>query len=496
MSAQDKVPVLFSKVTRPLICPICDKIFTEPTTISSCLHTFCRKCITKKITKERSHICPVCNTYLGGAPLSKLRSDNNLNDIKLKLFPKKGKVCKDNQAEKEDLIPLSALRKHLVSSSSEPIQPPSPAEYTPSMGRKPRTPYQTLSNSSPAMDDSLYDVEVRPESPLPAKTRRNRRQISIREPEQDVSAKNNRKNKEPTNGDDDDMWIPLNRLVDVIIDDSIDLEKRNDTGEFLSERVKLSPPRGGSSSKLNASSSQQNISRRELFDLNVDISSQICELNIQQSIDEPKELGTVDKEPPPPSPRKNRSGRRKSKPKRFVKKPATSNPQANENRDVEPKDVLDNGDGNHIAGSSSLVKTRKSSSQKRTVASEEQNASVPPTVDSRSEGAHPVWFSLVPAPTPIEGGPAYPKISPSYMRVKNGNMPVSMIHNYLMKKLGLTSESEVEISVRGHPLNPSVLLHQVADWWLHTTPNSVRRQPTPGESAEDFVLTLCYGRKI
>ncbi|KAM7280797.1 hypothetical protein ACFE04_007931 [Oxalis oulophora] len=442
------------------------------------------------------------------------RPDNNLQNLRLNILPKKRKVHNDNEAEEESWIPLPARRKHKVSSPEESIhiRHPSLAKSSPSMGKKSRNrkKFHTRPKSSPAMEDCLYEAEVGSESLLlpeedPAKTARNRRQISIG---------NNRKNKESMNGDDPDMWLPLNCLVDAImLDDSPDPENGNGSGEFtLSESVKLSPPCGGSLSKLTASSSHKKIRKKKWFDLNVDISNQICQLNMQesnddlnvdisnelcqlntqQSIDELKELETVDNEPPLLSLCRNRS--RKSKPKRFVSKPATSDSQANEDPGVEPN-VLGNGDNNQIAGSSSLVKTRRSARQKQSVASKGQDTPVLSAADTRREGSHQIWFSLVPAPNPNGGRKAYPRISSSYLRVKDGNMPVSFVQKYLVKKLGLTCESEVEISIRGQPLNPSVPLLKVADWWLHTTPISERRQPEVGEPAGDFVMILSYARK-
>ncbi|KAJ7954787.1 E3 ubiquitin protein ligase DRIP2-like [Quillaja saponaria] len=55
------------KLEACLTCPLCNKLFREATTISECLHTFCRKCIYKKITDEDLHCCPICNVDLGVA---------------------------------------------------------------------------------------------------------------------------------------------------------------------------------------------------------------------------------------------------------------------------------------------------------------------------------------------------------------------------------------------------------------------------------------------
>jgi E3 ubiquitin-protein ligase DRIP len=56
-----------------MTCPLCDKLLRDATTISECLHTFCRKCIYEKITEDEIESCPVCDIDLGGTPLEKLR---------------------------------------------------------------------------------------------------------------------------------------------------------------------------------------------------------------------------------------------------------------------------------------------------------------------------------------------------------------------------------------------------------------------------------------
>ncbi|VVA90225.1 unnamed protein product [Arabis nemorensis] len=42
-----------------LSCLLCDNLLRDATTISECLHTFCRKCIYEKITKDKIECCPV-----------------------------------------------------------------------------------------------------------------------------------------------------------------------------------------------------------------------------------------------------------------------------------------------------------------------------------------------------------------------------------------------------------------------------------------------------
>lgn len=56
-----------------MTCPLCNKLLKEATTISLCLHTFCRKCIYEKLSDEGMDCCPVCDIELGCLPVDKLR---------------------------------------------------------------------------------------------------------------------------------------------------------------------------------------------------------------------------------------------------------------------------------------------------------------------------------------------------------------------------------------------------------------------------------------
>ncbi|RZC62598.1 hypothetical protein C5167_024372 [Papaver somniferum] len=97
-----------------MTCPLCSKLLKEATTVSECLHTFCRKCIYKKLTDE--DYCPVCNIYLGTAPEEKLRPDHNLQDLRAKIFPFKRRKVKAPGAT-PPTIPLPVRRKERSLSS-------------------------------------------------------------------------------------------------------------------------------------------------------------------------------------------------------------------------------------------------------------------------------------------------------------------------------------------------------------------------------------------
>ncbi|CAM6019303.1 unnamed protein product [Sphagnum balticum] len=70
-----------------LTCPLCNSLLRDATTISECLHTFCRDCIHAELSNGETECCPMCSVSLGTLPLDKLRPDHQLNDLKAKLFP-------------------------------------------------------------------------------------------------------------------------------------------------------------------------------------------------------------------------------------------------------------------------------------------------------------------------------------------------------------------------------------------------------------------------
>ncbi|RYQ91178.1 hypothetical protein Ahy_B09g097084 isoform D [Arachis hypogaea] len=106
----------------------------------------------------------------------------------------------------------------------------------------------------------------------------------------------------------------------------------------------------------------------------------------------------------------------------------------------------------------------------------------------------PIWFSLV-ASEDQKGDVPLPQVSACYLRIKDGTVPVSFIQKYLVKKLNLASEAEVEIMCRGQPVLPSLQLHNLVDLWFRTASTSKKIPASVGSSAKDFVMVLSYCRK-
>ncbi|KAJ0982405.1 hypothetical protein J5N97_010660 [Dioscorea zingiberensis] len=96
-----------------LTCPLCHKLLRDATTISECLHTFCRKCILEKLNDEDS--CPICNIDLGCVPVEKLRPDHNLQDVRAKIFPYKRRKVEAPEVVSSVSFPVKRKERSLSS---------------------------------------------------------------------------------------------------------------------------------------------------------------------------------------------------------------------------------------------------------------------------------------------------------------------------------------------------------------------------------------------
>ncbi|KAJ4962904.1 hypothetical protein NE237_022843 [Protea cynaroides] len=86
---------------------------------------------------------------------------------------------------------------------------------------------------------------------------------------------------------------------------------------------------------------------------------------------------------------------------------------------------------------------------------------VPRTLDCRIPEPTGVWFTL--RSLRNREGVMLPQLSRAYIRVKNENVTVLIVKMYLVTRLGLTSEVEIDISCMGQPLLNSQTLRYVRD---------------------------------
>ncbi|GLT36414.1 hypothetical protein SLA2020_237780 [Shorea laevis] len=424
--ANQVVKVRRETILACMTCPLCNKLLRDATTISECLHTFCRKCIYNKISEEELECCPICNIDLGCVPLEKLRPDHNLQDVRAKIFP-----LKRRKVKAPEVVPPVTLPARRKERSLSQLVVNAPKVSTQAMtGRRTKAVTRkaaVLRGSSFSMEktvkkeeDSTDDHQESASSPetLNKFTQNKRQSSSSAEPSQPT------KNKESETGGESwdgklDLWKPLNCLVEVA----------NRTKSFKSNSQ-------GSDSKLEPASVPNNDAQLGKTKLKEEKSKLKVEDEKNNADPTPSETVT---------PKKLRRIRRKR---------ATAFGTSG----ISPQAVLD------------------AASAKR----------------GRRIG--PVWFSLV-ASEDQEGDAPLPQIAANYLRIKDGNIPVSFIQKYLMKKLDLTNEAEVEIKCMGQPVVPTLQLYNLVDLWLQTTSTSQRVPASVGSSAKEFVMVLAYARK-
>ncbi|XP_019444475.1 PREDICTED: E3 ubiquitin protein ligase DRIP2-like isoform X1 [Lupinus angustifolius] len=412
-----------------MTCTICNKLFKDATTISECLHTFCKQCIYDKITEEELECCPICNIDLGCVPLEKLRPDHSLQDVRSKVFPLKGRKVK--APEVVPSVPLPARRKERSLSSLVVSTPKVSSSQVNMTGRrtKPTRKAGGLRASSFSIekpikneDELLEDRSESSSSPDTSnKFAENTGQVQSLSPCEGSQSKANKPTESGAEPWDTklDLWKPLNCLVEV-----------------------------ASRTKSFKSSVQGSDAKLDLLQVN-ESDSQVKKIknkeNKRKAKVEDEKISTYSVSPDTAKPKKLRRIRRKKEPA-FGESRITS--QA----------ILD-------SNSTKLL----------------QNG--------------PIWFSLV-ALENQEGDEPLPQIPSSYVRIKDGSVPVSFIQKYLMKKLDLNSEAEVEIKFMGQTVVPTLRLHNLVELWLDTISSSHRIPATIGSSAKDFVMVLAYARKV
>ncbi|KAK4344789.1 hypothetical protein RND71_034965 [Anisodus tanguticus] len=408
-----------------MTCPLCHKLFRDATTISECLHTFCRKCIYKKLSDEETECCPICNIDLGCVPLEKLRPDHNLQDVRAKVFPYKRR--KVNAPEIVPSVELPVRRKE-ISLSSLVVSTPRVSTQTGMTGRRSKSvARKTLRGSTFSIEKPLKKEEGSGEDHLDSSsspetlnkfTQNIRLNSSSAEPFGQPTP-----DKETENGGEQwegkvDLWKPLNCLVEAA--------NRSKSSRFTSQ---------GSPAKSEGLHPRD----REGHVRKTKVKEHGQKLKI-------KDDNNVDPSPPEfDKPKKSR---------RIRQKKASIFGEFN----ISPQTVLD------------------------------------ATTARCERRIYPIWFSLV-ASEDQEGDAPLPQISASYLRIKDGNIPVSFIQKYLMRKLDLKSEDEVEIRCMGQSIVPSLPLNSLVDMWLQTT-TSERIPAIIGSSAKDFFMVLAYARKV
>ncbi|KPP59170.1 polycomb group RING finger protein 1-like, partial [Scleropages formosus] len=82
----EEVKVKIKDLNEHIVCILCAGYFIDATTITECLHTFCKSCIVKYL--QTSKYCPMCNIKIHETqPLLNLKLDRVMQEIVYKLVP-------------------------------------------------------------------------------------------------------------------------------------------------------------------------------------------------------------------------------------------------------------------------------------------------------------------------------------------------------------------------------------------------------------------------
>ncbi|URE01272.1 E3 ubiquitin protein ligase [Musa troglodytarum] len=416
------------KVKRKLLvacmtCPICHKLLRDATTISECLHTFCRKCIYDKLNEEEADFCPVCNIHLGFLPVEKLRADHNLQDLRAKIFP--FKKTKAGAPDPSPSITLPVRRKE-ISLSSLVVNTPRIAAQTGLTGRRRKAVGSRAATShgrSPATNESNINedndidklAKKSSSNGNPSRLSLSRRQASLGADISSNTAKKDVENGGKPLQDKAELWKPLNCLVEA------------------ANRTKTSR---SSMQNLVTKAEQRHVPDNKVNINKTRVEEHPCKSEVKDEKNDSDQLLPVT---------------------------------------VKAK---------RLQGVSKKRRNLKSSVQ-----------ILPDAANAQSDRRMitPLWFCLV-ATFDQTGDSSLPQISTSYLRIKDGNVPVSYIQKYLVTKLNLVSEAEVEITCHGEPVKPTLSLHNLVEQWVRRG-SSQKLQAVIGTSAKEFVVVLGYRRR-
>ncbi|KAJ7945178.1 E3 ubiquitin protein ligase DRIP2 [Quillaja saponaria] len=112
-----------------------------------------------------------------------------------------------------------------------------------------------------------------------------------------------------------------------------------------------------------------------------------------------------------------------------------------------------------------------------------------------------LWFALRSSTNRNEE--ALPQVPKAYIRVKDENLTVFMVKRYLVRKLGLSNEAEIDVSCMGQSLSHMQTLKQVRDTiWLprliesvNSTTISFEDSQVPHNVSMNHLMSLQYRRQ-
>ncbi|KAI8003073.1 E3 ubiquitin protein ligase DRIP2 [Camellia lanceoleosa] len=441
-SSSQAVAVRSKRIATCMTCPICNKLLKNATTITECLHTFCRKCIYGKITEEGLGNCPECKVYLGCAPLKKLKADHSVQHIKAAIFDflkcsgPNPLLTTIESMEPEVMPTIPLLSGSKERSLSSLVSQPKASNRAAMSRRKKSLPRKFVASrgSTLFVEELMKNREAIPENSSPlvtlTKIAENKKPnfFAGESSKQNVPCECAKAPVEPLEGTTA-LWKPLNCLVET-----------------------------AGITKPGKSIVQESVANSALPVVHEDEENANKITKLKERANKSKVNNDEGRSMPVPSgsekPKKNRRGR----PKRAMATEGT-NIAPQEGTNIAPQAVVN---------AASTMCYRK---------------------------VHPIWLSLIPSDAQ-EGDAPSPQSRSCYLMIKDANVPVSSIQKFIVDRLDLNChQAEVEISLKGQPLHPSLRLHNLIDLWLQTIAKSEEIKATVGSSAKDFVMVLCYGWK-
>lgn len=133
-------------INEHITCRLCAGYLIDATTITECLHTFCKVCIVKYLQSNKD--CPICNAVVHETqPIVNLRPDRTMQDIVYKLVPG---LYKSEQKRREEFF--------LERGETDPNTRPPPMD--------PLEGANEFSQTHFSRDSDLISLEVRPHSSI------------------------------------------------------------------------------------------------------------------------------------------------------------------------------------------------------------------------------------------------------------------------------------------------------------------------------------------
>lgn len=423
----------YAKVKRGLLvdcltCPLCSNLLREATTICVCLHTFCKECIYQTFEDDETYCCPICNVYLGCLPQEKLRPDNNLQELRMKIFPIKKSKEPDGTSSQQTMS--SRRKKKLLSSLVIDTKPMSKRLE---MGR--------------------------------AKALRKKAGMS------GVSVSKPQAGRDANKGNDNPEWIHSPKRSKK---PSMASKKQRILGEeepfHISSSVKRSPHHIETSEK------------KEDRSPNWEWLAFLAEAAERTEDSNMPTLAL-----PAYKMEENNNTNMKTI-KKFKRKPRQSTHGSMTSvRSKEARKFLHRNMTDETLTSSSNGSVKALDIEKHVATAAENVFS-----DKSHKRLHPIWLSLLASEDLSED--SYPQIPKRYIRIKDGTIPVSYIKRYLVQKLDLRDESEIEVMCCGQTLVSSTTLNNLVDIWVKSAGLSLshlKHDPKDSEN-HNFVMVLTY----